>query len=230
MSVFFLPLLLAVFLLASCGKKKKNNTIITESGDALKIEVKKSSTDLPSITHYGTAENGEVCVLFGYGFNDQSFCNRLLAKLSSVYGLESDGGRILPLVFPDDLKGRIGNLYNEIDKRNIIGIVMLGAPEHTNAILAGLQDDYEGKLPYPVFSLFPQDDILGQEATCDFVLEYEHKSEEEILEEQIVQEVNSADEDAIIRFITFIFNLDTPLEADSSLHPIVQGIVGNRKF
>ena len=124
---------------------------------------------------------------------------------------------------------KISLLGETLNSRNIRAVVILGAPEGTNYVFAKLQDEYDGRIPYPVFSLFPQDDILGQESTCDFVLEYEHKVEEESMEEQILQQIDSDASEIIMRAISFAVNCEEPLAPDSSLIGSVQKIVGSRK-
>ena len=93
------------------------------------------------------------------------------------FGLDEDGGLIYPLSYPDDFKhGTRGYASdfasilqsNELD---LAGVVLLGAPENTHTALAKNQDKWEQEVPYPVIALFPQDDVLGIESTCDIVVD-----------------------------------------------------------
>ncbi|MBP5436681.1 MAG: hypothetical protein J6Y30_01725, partial [Treponema sp.] len=221
------------------------------SAETLNIKVRETKPDqtvsAKDVKSHGHAEDGEICVLFGYGFNSENFYSQIIRNLDTLYGLEENDGMILPLIFPDEMK-KISALRETLNSRNIRGVVILGAPEGTNYVFARLQDEFDGKIPYPVFSLFPQDDILGQESTCDFVLEYERKVEEESMEEQILQHIDSDASEIIMRTIAFIVNCEDEsvpcderqnsekdsrktltLAPDESLHGFVQKIVGNRK-
>jgi len=217
--------------LAGCKKETKIKTYVS-SAETLNLKVRSTKPDdmvsAKDVKSHGHAEDGEICVLFGYGFNSPNFYSAIIQNLDSLYGLESNGGIIMPVIFPDEIK-KISLLREMLDERNIRGVVILGAPEGTNYVFARLQDEYDGKLPYPVFSLFPQDDILGQESTCDFVLEYERKAEEESMEEQILQQIDSDANEIIMRAIAFALNCEEPLSPDTSLHEFVQEIVGKRK-
>ncbi|AEE16053.1 hypothetical protein [Treponema brennaborense] len=117
-----------------------------------------------------------IAVLFGYGYNDDAFVSSALEKLRPAFGLVQDGGAVIPLVFPDDFKrggtARISALSALLEANGADGLVLLGAPEGTHAALARMQDAGGGSVGYPVFSLLPQDDLLGMEAGCDLVLEY----------------------------------------------------------
>lgn len=216
----------------SC-KKKQGASPYIPSGEIIQLEVKETSpedkVDASAVKSHGHAEDGEICVLFGYGFNEENFYTQIIKKLDDLFGLEEDGGIIFPVLFPDAVKNKISNIRELLDARKIKGVVLLGAPEGSHYVFARLQDEFDGTIPYPVFSLFPQDDILGQESTCDFVLEYERKIEEESVEEEILQQVDSDAADIITKAISFMENLDSRLNADADLHNYVQNIVGNRK-
>ena len=228
---FAFAIFAALFSITACKKETKMKTYVS-SAETLNIKVRDTKPDqrvsAKDVKSHGHAEDGEICVLFGYGFNSENFYSQIIRNLDTLYGLEENDGMILPLIFPDEMK-KISSLRETLNARNIRGVVILGAPEGTNYVFARLQDEYDGKIPYPVFSLFPQDDILGQESTCDFVLEYERKVEEESMEEQILQQIDSDASEIIMRTIAFIINCEEPLAPDSSLHGFVQKIVGNRK-
>lgn len=140
-----------------------------------------------------------VAVLFGYGYNDTGFVDTTVERLYAKYGAAEDGGLIMPIVFPNDFKKGENSIASElplfVTSADIIpqyaafkddlaspdgagdalitlrGVLLLGAGENTNYAIAHLQDYYGGERLFPVFSLFTQDDILGTEATSDFVLE-----------------------------------------------------------
>lgn len=142
-----------------------------------------------------------VVVMFGYGYNDVSFVEQTTERLYAKYGAAQDGGLIVSVVFPDDFKKGKEAVTSELPRYamsedyippyaaygeglsalstaaeetvgiNLRGVLLLGAGENTNYAIARLQDYYGGGRAFPVFSLFPQDDTLGTEATSDFVLE-----------------------------------------------------------
>ena len=78
-------------------------------------------------------------------------------------------------MYPEDLKRgghiRVSALTEILQQYSLSGIILLGAPEFTHNSIALLKQSYSGKMPYPVFSFFPQDDLLGTEFISDFVLE-----------------------------------------------------------
>ena len=84
---------------------------------------------------------------------------------------------------------RISSIIDKIESKSLAGIITLGAPEGLCNVIAKIQDKSEnGILPYPVFSLLPQDNVLGSEATSDFVLDYVQQTES--LNEEQNKELN----------------------------------------
>lgn len=221
--------MLLALCLAGCSK---NNKQPANGEDKIELEIKESNT--AKKTRNWPPHEGVICVLFGYGFNDSAFSTSVTQALAAKYGLEDEGGLIWPLLYPDDFKkggtGRISELYTMASEKKIKGILLLGAPENTNATIARLQDDWDGKIPYPVFSFFPQDDILGMESTCDFVLEYERSAKEETNSEETTQQIDKSIEQIIMNAVRYMSDLPGPLPKDAKLHEHVQQIVGkNRK-
>ncbi len=120
-----------------------------------------------------------VAIVFGYGYTDSPFYEELLSSLQTTFGLDSEGGLILPLAFPDDftydgIEGRISSLPDIIADKKIKALITLGAPESTHRALAIIQDRaiHDAFFDFPVFSLFPQDDILGIEAGSHVVINF----------------------------------------------------------
>ena len=219
-----------LFVLLACGItgcSKKDG----QNGGEDKIE--KEINDGTEKTHKWPQSNGVICVLFGYGFNDENFYSQVSEALASKYGLESDGGLIWPVLFPDDFDkggaGRISELYDFVTEKKVKGILLLGAPENTNAAIAHLQDNNGGKLSYPIFSFFPQDDVLGMESTCDFVLDYERSAKEEENNEETTQQIDKSIEQIILNAVRYMSDHPTPLVQDAKLHDKVQQIVGKNK-
>ena len=121
--------------------------------------------------------NKRVIVLFGYDFNNEDVKADLLSVLSENFGLAEDGGLIYPITYPEDFKHGVRGYASDFaaflqsDDLDLAGVVLLGAPENTRIALARNQDKWNQEVPYPVVALFPQDDVLGIESTCDIVVD-----------------------------------------------------------
>ncbi|MCR5762422.1 MAG: hypothetical protein K6G00_03475 [Treponema sp.] len=180
-------------------------------------------------------EDGLICILFGEDFTAEPFYNEAIAKLTEKYGLSEEGGIIFPVKYPDDVKSRISNLYDIITEHKIRGIILLGAPEGTHKALYRLRSNSseEGKVLYSnaIFSLMPQDDILGQESTCDFILEYERSTSDTDLEQEIsiTPQLAETAENIVIRAVRYIEENPEPLLPTAELREHVQAIVGAKK-
>lgn len=225
--VFFTAaVLFTAFSFTSC-KNKKTNTVSVQGEDIILNIHESDSLGEDSIPMW-RGEEGTIFVLFGYGFNNETFRTDAIKKLEQAYGLTENNGLIQPVIYPDDVRNRIMNMYDIVNESTVKGIILLGAPENTHYMLAKLQDEWDAVPPYSVFSFFPQDDILGQEATCDFVLDYEHASEESVNEET-EQSIDTDAEKLLVRAVKYMASLPGPLPADTDLHTHVQIIAGNRK-
>ena len=165
----FLPMLICTVF--SCTKKYSRiaeNAYYAESSGA------ESAVQLwhPSMER--------ICILFGYGYNDSEFTEKMIADLEKRYGSSADGGLIIPLIFPDDFKkgGRtyVTELSDLLEDENVCGIILLGAPDGTHKAVARLQDYFGGTLPYPVFSFFSQDDVLAMEDSSDILIDKAQKA------------------------------------------------------
>ncbi|MCI1209262.1 MAG: hypothetical protein LKF96_07455 [Treponema sp.] len=228
---FILPFFaVTVLCFSACTKKtaRKNPA-------SLKLEIKKVPDDNKiSGRRIWRPADKEICILFGYGYNDKKFIQTILSSLEKEYGLKKDGGALLPLIYPDDFNYggsvRISILANLLENENIGGLITLGAPEYTYKALAAIQDSWGGKIPFPVFSLFPQDEVLGIEAGSDFVLEHSQLSGKMDLTEEEQVMVASDDVPAIIEScVHYLTLLHKPLPQNDQLHAIVQKIVGSDK-
>ncbi len=180
-------------------------------------------------------EDGLICILFGEDFTTESFYNDAINKLADKYGLKDEGGIILPIKYPDDVKSRISNFYDVITEHKIKGIILLGAPEGTHKALYRLRskpsEDEEPPYSNAIFSLMPQDDILGQESTCDFILEYERNSADTDIENEIsiTPQLAETAENIVIRAVRYIEENPLPLQPTTELREHVQAIVGAKK-
>ncbi len=243
-----------VFAGSSCGKKSAEETVQAGAG-IIKITVREASfPDSSTVSRYNS-NDGIICVLFGYGFNDEKFLDDFLGILQKRYGLESEGGIILPVIYTEnDIEGKlsiakIASFYDIVNEHNIKGIILLGAPDGTHRYLTKLRQDWDNNPPYAIFSLMPQDDVLGEEFNCDFVLEYERNVSLED-EEVEVKTVDKTAEQIVLRAIRYMEDLpddryyparfpaaDQPavkatrnsLFSDQDLHSHVQSIVGEKK-
>ncbi len=216
----------------SCSQKKeekKQNSFsemnLNPYKDAVPLEIDENVPK--SGANHFRAEEGEICILFGYGFNEKDFYEKVISDLGEKFGLEEDGGIIFPVIYPDDLKNRIMNLYDLIENKVLRGLLIFGAPENTHYMVAKLQDLWDGELPFPVFSFFPQDDALGEEATANFVLEYERTINEETGSLDTDHSHDSEMQNLILNAVRYVAFLPGPLPSDSELHLHVQTIVGN---
>ena len=153
----------------------------------------------------------------------------MLNRLSSVYGLDSNGGLLYPILFPDDLKGKIGNLYSHLNGVDMRGLILLGAPAGTHNQLAKYMDQ-DGGRNFPVFSFFPLDDVLGQEYTCDIVLEYERNAQEQVDSTEVEQKIDKDAEDIAFKAVRYMALLNGPLPMNDQLREHIQNIVGDKQI
>ena len=160
---------IAVISLTFSGCKKNQKEYDANSIDlTLKQAEEAAMQSAPQKWHL---TNKGVCVLFGYDFNNPEVKEPLLALL------REDGGLIFPVCYPEDFKHGVRGYATDFaailqeEDLDLSGIVLLGAPENTHTALAKNQDKWEQNVPYPVVALFPQDDVLGIESTCDIVVD-----------------------------------------------------------
>ena len=159
-----------IFLSFSACKNKKNSegkqtSLVSE--EASFIGQKWEETDK------------RVALVLGLGYTESQFIDALLAVLGEEFGLDAENGLIYPILFPEDfvfngVKGRISSLPDILLEKNIDALFIIGAPEGTHRVLASIQDRKEAEkaLDFPVFSLFPQDDVLGIESGSDIVIDF----------------------------------------------------------
>ena len=172
-------LLIFSLILSGCKKQQKKKTY-----DADRIELTtdisdetKALSDLMNTNQKWHLTNKRVAVLFGYDFNNEDVKADLLAVLQENFGLAEEGGLIYPITYPEDFKHGVRGYASDFaailqsDELDLAGVVLLGAPENTHVALARNQDKWNQEVPYPVVALFPQDDVLGIESTCDIVVD-----------------------------------------------------------
>ena len=172
MRISFLFLLLVslccILLFVSCNKQENTKT----------SNVARQAEEVEQTKKWHESETC-VALVLGLGYTEDTFVNNLLSILEDEFGLESDKGLIYPLRFPEDfvyngVKGRISSLPDMLLEKNVEALFVVGAPDGTHRALANIQDRRvkEKGLDVPIFSLFPQDDVLGIESGSDMVIDF----------------------------------------------------------
>lgn len=223
----------AAILLSSCGKKTEYN--FSASSLITLYEAQEDAQELEFQTQKWHKSNKKTVVFFGYGCNEPKFVEKTKAKLFQQYGDAEKNGNLLALVFPDDFKhgtrSYTTNLANILDDKEVSALVVLGAPEGTFKAITRIQDEYNGKIPFPVISLFSQDDILGTEYTSDIVIDKKQKAQlNGILETETEQEFSEEMQEIIERAVFLASIAEAPFEKDAKLFNIAKMISGNTKI
>ncbi|MDE6706101.1 MAG: hypothetical protein K2J81_09400 [Treponemataceae bacterium] len=224
-------LIVAVMLCAAlfthCKKEtSQNRQPADEPSQSLPANTQRLSAEANSYL-----QGKHIFVLLGYGYNDEAFVEKTRAALEERYGVQSEekDGLIMIAVYPDDfMRGstaRISLLTTAVEDTELAGIILLGAPESTHRSLAKLQDKNGGEYPYPVYSFFPQDDVLGSESTADFVLDYAQKTDLLQAEEQLESDFDA--DNLLANAIETMLNPQEPIPTDSDLRSFVQKLVGS---
>ena len=242
--MFFKPfkytLLLAISFLVITAASCKKNKVQHQEGETIQLNIQSSSDKdlLESQTQTWHVTNKRVCVIFGYDFNAPEAVEKFTALLQERYGLENDGGLIYTLTYPDSFKHGVRSYSTELSSlltstdRDLAGIVILGAPENTHTAFAKLQDFWEQAVPFPIYALFPQDDVLGLESTCDFVLDKEQQTDltGDIAPEETVSEIILEAPEVLTDCIDYMLNMEGPFVKDSSLPKHVQQMLRDKKI
>lgn len=216
-----------IILFTSCSQKKKD--ILNE--DSINITLESSDLTISSSPQTWHITNKRICVIFGYNFNSEEVYNPLLKNLSQKYGLDENGGLILPLIYPESfkhgVKGYSSDLFSILndDEIDFSGVIILGAPEKTHQALARLQEKWDEKIPYPIIALFPQDDVLGLEFACDIVIDQEGNFSD--LEEEHSQNIPQVDK-ILEETVDYVIALKSSMPRDVSIQTHVQQMYKNR--
>ncbi|WP_277056795.1 hypothetical protein [Treponema socranskii] len=222
-------------LLFSCGGKTKSGAAMTE-GEALPVSAAgEDAAGLKLPTQLWHFSDEAVCIFFGYGYNDAAFVASMTETLSAKYGAASDGGLVLPIVFPDDFKRGSRSVAAElpllVGEKKLRGLILLGAPENTHFGVAHLQDKYDGVIPFPVFSFFSQDDVSGTEGTADIVLDKAQDAGiDGIIKNESEQTFVKEVPDFVRRSVDFMLSVDGRLAKDNDLFTYLKKIVGKAKL
>ena len=234
--IISITLLLAIIQLVGC---KKHKAPVMEA-DSIQINVQPSSNEeiLESQNQTWHVTNKRVCIIFGYDFNSPEAVEKFTALLGERYGLESDGGLIYTMIYPDSFKHGAKGYATELTaaltgtEKDLAGIIILGAPEHTHTAFAKLQDFWEMGVPYPIYALFPQDDVLGLESTCDFVLDKEQVTDltGDIAPEETASEIILEAPEVLTDCIDYMLEIEGPFVKDSSLPKHIMQMLKNKKI
>ncbi|MBQ1629217.1 MAG: hypothetical protein II098_08695 [Treponema sp.] len=227
---FFIIVLVMVF----SGCSNRENVPSSEEGLVSLYDIDAADAGLEDPTQTWHVTDERVCIVYGYGYNDDEFVKSMNSELFSLYGSCFDGGLIYPLVFPGDFKRGtkhyISVLYDYIVSKKLKGLVILGAPEGTCTAIGRLQDFYNGHIPYPIFSFFSQDDVLGMEYSSDFVLDKAQKAEiNGIVANEKSQDFVEDVPDMLKASVKCILNSDAPFEKNARLFEVVKKIAGTEK-
>ena len=233
--IFTISLLLLVTTI-SCKKEK---TQITET-DTIQLSI-QPATDTQALQTQNQkwhVTNKRVCVIFGYDFNAPQAVEKFTELLEKRYGLENDGGLIYTMIYPDSFKHGVKSYSSELTSaltstdRDLAGVIILGAPENTHTAFAKLQDFWEMGVPYPIYALFPQDDVLGLESTCDFVLDKEQQTDlsGDIAPEETVSEIILEAPEVLTDCIDYMLDMEGPFVKDSTLPKHVQQMLKDKRI
>ena len=236
MKRILLLIIISVIFLAGC---KKNKTPVMEQ-DSIQINVQPTNngTILDSQTQTWHVTNKKVCVIFGSDFNTPEAVEKFTELLGERYGLESDGGLIYTMIYPDNFKHGAKGYATELataltgTDKDLAGIIILGAPENTHTAFAKLQDFWEMGVPFPIYALFPQDDVLGLESTCDFVLDKEQMTDltGDVAPEETVSQIILEAPEVLTDCIDYMLEIEGPFVKDSTLPKHITQMLKNKKI
>ena len=229
-------ILISFVLVAGC---KKNKAPVVEA-DSIQLNIQPSANEsvLTSENQTWHVTNKRVCIIFGYDFNSPDAVEKFTALLGARYGLESDGGLIYTMIYPDSFKHGAKGYATELTAaltgtdKDLAGIIILGAPENTHKAFAKLQDFWEMGVPYPIYALFPQDDVLGLESTCDFVLDKEQVTDltGDVAPEETVSEIILEAPEVLTDCIDYMLEIEGPFVKDSTLPKHITQMLKNKKI
>lgn len=235
---FFAAIIISFSIIFTFSCHKEEPEEIDQNIAQLKI------TDSPEKNPFGNAEscwqytNKKIYILFGYDFNDQELVNSCTSLLEKKYGLTADGGLIHTITYPDSFKHNGKNYISDLTSMlteadgDLLGVIILGAPDNTHIALGRLQDYWNMKVPYPVFSLFPQDESLGMESTCDLVLDKQQTADVTgsiVSEETVSQKINDFPE-VLFSCIDYMMILNGPFKKDGSVQAHVAQMLQGKKL
>ena len=174
LSIFFAFTAILLFSIFSCTEKKES--LKNQMGDIILTPELVEKTERTPIWNY---TDKKIILVLAHSFNDEEFISNATELIKKTFGLAQDGGAVYIMTYPADFKHgnseRLTNLKDKVEELDAKGVIIFGAPLDTHTVLGKIQDNYDGNHTFPVFSLFPQDDILGTESVSDIVIEHERK-------------------------------------------------------
>lgn len=170
------------FFICSCFNSEAVRSAISDIQGGKKSDLQDSALSVTSLLSPSSSAADRdsahhIALFLGHGFSDAEKKEELLGYLRRTYGLTEDGGLISVLTYPEDVsvsgRVRMSVLTAKVKElhaqKALTGFISAGAPQGTHTVLAALQD---AGINIPVFSLFPQDDVLGTEAGSSLVFDY----------------------------------------------------------
>lgn len=197
------------------------------SADALVLSPVPASAENAALLAEGRTTRrygGKTAVVLGYGCNDEQTVSVISQTLTGRYG-----SAVEIFVYPDDFLrsgvGRISMLSSLMESYAPTGLIIVGAPEYTHAVLARMQD---AGVSYPIVCLFPQDDVLGIEAGSDLVLEYMPVAETTETDSEL-SAARAADAlpELLMHAVRYMSLRTDPLERDENLIMHARALAGN---
>lgn len=232
--IAFVFLSISLILLSGCQKDRKLavEEAVTSLPQNSKEPAKLKKLDDETKSYL---DGKNIIVVLGYGYNDENSIEKITQNLRENFGVETEDnyGLVSILVYPNDFmtagKARVSSLVDLLEDKTPAGIIILGAPDGMYIALSKLQDNAEdGKLKYPVFSFFSQDDVLGSEATADFVLDYAHKSDS--LGAEVTDFIPDFDLTSLLdSAISSMITLRAPLKSDENLEAFIKNLFDGKK-
>ena len=230
------PVLISLSILTILSGCKKADKQISNS-NYIELTLTDSTFEDLSLNKKWHITNKRICVIFGYDFNTPEIVNEILSLLNTKYGLAEDGGLIYPVVYPSDFKHGTKAYPSDLttvlqnDDLDLQGVIILGAPENTHIAFARNQDKWNQQVPYPIIALFPQDDVLGIESTCDIVLDKGQTAalSGEITNEEVEGQFISEAPEVLIETIDYIQNLDFSLPRNTQIQNHLLQMLKGRK-
>ena len=236
--IIIISVILFAGIIQLSGCKKNKVQVVEADSIQLNVAPLNNESVLDSQNQTWHVTNKRVCIIFGYDFNTPEAVEQFTALLGERYGLESDGGLIYTMIYPDSFKHGVKGYATELataltsTDKDLAGVIILGAPENTHTAFAKLQDFWEMGVPYPIYALFPQDDVLGLESTCDFVLDKEQVTDltGDMAPEETFSEIILEAPDVLTDCIDYMLEIEGPFVKDSTLPKHITQMLKNKKI
>lgn len=175
MKKIFLFICILALVLTGCSKNEDTESPVTDAEPSTPL-----LEDITELPKWIPGDYQRIGIFFGYGYQTPEAQAPVLAELSEEFGLYEDQGLIVPFTFPDvyytNKKVSSSFILDYLDGYDLMALIMVGSPEKIHYSLADLQD---AESEFPVFSVFPQDDVVGTEAGSFLVLDWQEAVSEE---------------------------------------------------